>query len=213
MPYPSANEFKHILLTTPLDVVVQDYVFQETPFVFRGQPELMLHLRRHLCAALPVAEENITVVGSAKMGFSLSPDAFPRRFTDRSDIDVIIVNEPLFDQVWTTVIQWHYPRRTFRLGEADWRWASGRMKELYWGWFTPDKIRYEGLSFPQALTPLRDLSTAWFNAFQSLSQYPEFASRQISGRLYRTWHHALLYHADGLQQIKSSLSQARRGGP
>jgi hypothetical protein len=75
--------------------------------------------------------------------------------------------------------------------------------ELYWGWFVPDRIRYGGLSFPDDLIPLRDLSARWFNAFQSLGTLREFAGRSVSGRLYRTWRHALLYHVEGLRLLKT----------
>jgi hypothetical protein len=66
----------------------------------------------------------------------------------------------------------------------------------------PTDIRFEGLSFPSALKPIRDCSTLWFNTFQSLTDYPEFSARDVHGRLYRTWEHVHLYHAEGLRQIR-----------
>lgn len=163
----------------------------------------------HLCqdTLLRLSKENIRVVGSGKIGFSLSPDNFPRLFSDVSDIDVLVVDESLFDKVWLSMLNWHYPRKGFALGGADGRWAKNRRKELYWGWFVPDEIRFSGLSFPSILKPLRDISTAWFNLFQSLSLYSEFAGRNVSGRLYRTWDHARLYQEHGLMQIQEILSQ------
>jgi hypothetical protein len=151
-------------------------------------------------------------VGSAKLGFSLNPDSFPRQFLDESDIDVVVVDEPAFDQVWLTMVRWLYPRRIGgRLSGAEKRWTHDRKENLFWGWFIPDEIRYEGLAFPSVLESLRDLSTSWFNAFQSLSEHPEFAARVVSGRLYRTWEHALLYHMDGLRQIKDIVQSMSEG--
>jgi len=209
--YPSVEEFTDILLRQPLDEIVQEYVFQGVPYVFRNQPETVTLLFRHLRSALDLTEQNITIVGSAKIGFSLSPHNFPRNFSDESDIDVLIVDERLFDQVWSTVLKWHYPRRVSQLGSIDGGWARERRKDLYWGWFVPDKIRFDGLSFPDVLKPLRDISTAWFNAFRSLSLYPEFARREVSGRLYRTWKHAFLYHEDGIQQIREIVRTTKKG--
>jgi hypothetical protein len=77
------------------------------------------------------------------------------------------------------------------------------------GLVCPGQIKYEGLSFPEVLKPLRDISTAWFNAFRGLSRIPDFSRRNITGRVYRTWDHAFLYHADGLRQIKESLTSTR----
>jgi hypothetical protein len=197
-------EFKSALLTRPVDEVLQDYVFSGDPYAFRDQPNALLKLRSHVSSTLKVDEKNIVVVGSAQIGFSLSPDNFPRWFTDQSDIDVVVVDERLFDIVWHTLLQWHYPRRQ-RLPRGDWAWASSRRKELYWGWFVPNEIRFDGLSLPSALKPIRDCSTLWFNTFQSLTDYPEFSKREVNGRLYRTWQHVRLYHAEGLRQIREIL--------
>lgn len=211
MSYPSVNEFKNILLSVPLEAVVREYVFEGVPYVFREKPHVLKILHQHLCPTLKVPETNVVVVGSAKIGFSLSPHNFPRQFSDESDIDVIIVDESLFDEVWKTMLKCNYPRR-YRLNGTDLNWTRRRMNDLYWGWFVPDKIRYDGLSFPSVLKPLRDISTNWFNAFRSLSRKTEFASRDVSGRLYRSWDHALLYHVEGLRQISNDLRATKGRG-
>jgi hypothetical protein len=120
-----------------------------------------------------------------------------------------VVDERLFDTVWHTLLQWHYPRR-LTLPREDWGWAKARRKDLYWGWFVPSQIRFNGLSLPAALKPLRDCSTLWFNTFRSLTNYPEFAKRDVNGRLYRTWEHVRLYHAEGLRQVRE-IVLAQRG--
>ncbi len=136
--------------------------------------------------------KDITVVGSAKIGFSLSPHNFPRHFSDESDIDVVVVDEALFDKYWMIMVEWNYPRRTIRLAQGDLKWIRKRKNELFWGWFLPDRIQYKGLYRPHILKPLLDISNRWFDAFQSLALYPEFAERKVSGRLYRTFEHARL---------------------
>jgi hypothetical protein len=208
--FPSVDEFRSELLTKPLDEVIREYIFEGLPYVFRETPPLMETLRDHLCNDLGVSDESTIVIGSAKIGFSLSPDNVFRQFSDESDIDVLVVDERIFDDIWKIILKWHYPRRIRGLGGADESWGRRRRRDLYWGWFVPDKIKYEGLSFPEVLKPLRDISTAWFNAFRSLSRVPEFSRRNITGRLYRTWDHALLYHADGLRQIKENLTQTKK---
>lgn len=203
--FPDIEEFKAILLSQGLDKVVERHLFQGTPFVFREDPGRMDLLRRHLAESLTVREDHILIVGSAKMGFSLSPDTFPRRFSPVSDIDVLVYDKAIFDRIWGTVLRWHYPTRHERLEGADRQWVGDRKRDIYWGWLKPDGIRYEGLSLPERLVPVRDISSRWFDAFRSLSLYPEFADRHVSGRLYRTLGHARLYHVDGLRRIRESL--------
>jgi hypothetical protein len=212
MPYPTIDEFKRIISTTSLQSVVQQHIFQGTPYVFRERPENYQLLTQHLCTAIGLLEDNLTIVGSAKIGFSLNPDNFPRQFSEVSDIDVIIVSEKLFDMIWMTLLEWHYPRRLSALGRVEGEWARLRRREIYWGFLVPTEIHYDGISFPHVLKPIRDVSVKWFNAFRGFSLYPEFAARTVSGRLYRTWEHALQYHMEGLRLVRDKIRTLQRGG-
>lgn len=210
--FPTIEQFKEILLRESTEEIVNRYIFSEPSFVFKKKPESMRLLRKHLCGHLDLNEEKIVVVGSAKLGFSLSPNNFPREFGPESDIDLVIVDSALFDNIWMTLLKWWYPRRTLKLGIKESAWASARHKDVFGGWVVPDKIRYEGISFPDVLKPIRDISANWFNAFKSLSLYPELADRNVNGRLYRTWEHAIRYHSDGLRQISIKLKETKPEG-
>lgn len=211
MAYLTVDEFKHTLINSSLDSIVKRHIFQGVPYVFRETPESSSLLIQHVCEAFRLPEENVFVVGSARSGFSLNPENFPRMFSDTSDIDVVVISEELFDNVWMKILEWHYPRRLQNLGHDEGNWARLRRKEIYWGWLVPSEIHYEGLSFPDILKPLRDISVTWFNAFQSLSLYPVFAPRTVSGRLYRTFDHALYYHIEGLRLIREKIQASEQG--
>jgi len=203
--------FKAELLSEAPEDLVRRYVFAGTPYAFRNTPDDLRALRTHLCDELPLTPENVIVVGSAQTGFSLSPEKFPRQFHSGSDIDVLVVDPSLFDKVWVTILEWHYPRRGLRLPQLDWDWKQKRTTELYWGWFVPSEIAFEGLTLPQVIKPLRDISTKWFNAFRSLGHLAQFASRDVKARLYRSWEHAMLYHVAGLKTISQRLRAAKKG--
>jgi hypothetical protein len=190
--------------------VTHDFVLSGPVYAFLRRPSDMDLLRSHLVSRLGVAAEKIVVVGSAKTGFSLAPESFPRAFNIRSDIDVVVVDPTLFDTYWAICLEWYYPRRIETLPQADYDWLKRRRSDVFWGRFEPHYMRYEGLTVSEVLRPLRTLTTKWFNAFRSLSTYGQFRGRDIKGRLYRTWEHATAYHADGLRQIKTNL-QRRRG--
>lgn len=206
MACPTVAQFVELLRREPAERLARDYVLGGDVFIAQEYPRVLNTLRRHLCPRFELEEQDVIIVGSAKMGFSLDPEAFPRQYSKYRDIDVLVVSETLFDRVWHTMLQWHYPRRLARLPDTDWKWVGARQKDLYWGWFHPDEIRYDGLTFPEVLKPLRDLKTNWFNSFKSLSLYEEFSGKEVSGRLYRTWEHALLYQADGLREIQRRLA-------
>lgn len=205
LSYPSPDDFRTWLNNRPLRDLAVEHVLTGEPFAFRDDAEALEQLTGHIGERLGIDSTSIRVIGSGRIGFSLNPANFPRPFRPASDIDVAVVNDDLFDRVWHTMLAWNYPRR-FRLYGEERRWQRSRQDDLYWGWFRPDKIRYKGLAFPEILRPLRDLSTQWFDAFQSLSTYPALAARVVAGRLYRTQEHAIGYHIDGLRKLRDQLS-------
>jgi len=203
----TVDDFIQYLGEVPLAKVVQEKIFRGIPYVFRDTPQSFDTLRKHLNTELGIEPANIQVVGSAGIGFSLNPENFPRGFSDESDIDVLIVDEKLFDDVWEILLNWHYPIRLSK-SDREKRWFQRPRNAIFEGWLEPDKIQYEGFALPKPLEPLRDISTKWFNAFQSVSTFvghPELARRNVNGRLFRTWDHAALYYEDGLRRIKARI--------
>lgn len=192
--------------------LVRDYIFTGLPYVFRYNPTAQQVLKQHLSSGLEVNQDRILVVGSARTGFSLDPNNFPRKFYSRSDVDVIIIDEGLFDSIWKSLLKWHYPRKFTPLRDAELRWIRHRKDDVFWGWVYPDKFAYDGFSLPYELQSIRDISERWFGAFRSLAQYvryPDLARREVTGRLYRTMEHACLYHENGLLRLCAKLTAGR----
>jgi len=52
--------------------------------------------------ALDVPVKNIAIVGSSKLGYSLTPDRNFDTITPESDIDLIVVSKELFDSLWAS---------------------------------------------------------------------------------------------------------------
>lgn len=215
MAYPTAEEFrKQLLETMALPRLVSQYVlageaFGGMPYVFRSNPSAHDLLKRQLCSRLGLRPEAIFVVGSAKVGFSLSPDTFPRAFSPpASDIDVVVIDARLFDVVWNSLLDWNYPRRGKLMGPA-WEWAKRRRNDLYWGWFSPQYLDFRDfLTFPESLNPVRDLKADWLAAFRELARHPLLSRHEVTGRLYRTWDHALSYHVYSLSKLRDVLVRA-----
>lgn len=137
MGFPPPDAFAEELKTRPLRDIVRDRIFGGTPYVFRARPATAETLYEYVSKQLGIPRDHVKIVGSAKLGFSLSPDNFPRRFTPTSDIDVVVVDEKMFDLVWMALLDWHYPRRTVGLAGPEKEWARQRRREVYWGWFFP----------------------------------------------------------------------------
>ena len=70
---------------------------------------------------------DIFVVGSAKLGFSISPSKRWRPFGDRSDIDVAIVSHDLYQTVWHEVYD-------YSVSGASWPKKDKFQQYLFRGW-------------------------------------------------------------------------------
>lgn len=206
MPRPDRVTFEELVRTQPFEQVVEEHLFGDAPFAFDAWPEGWPLLRAHLATRFAVPEAGIVLVGSGKLGFSMNPDSYGRQFSSSSDLDLVIVSEVRFDEIWEHLLRWHYPRSQDKLGSEVREWRMDRRRDVFLGRFEPATLVPRGEMFSSLPTGLRDASTLWFDTLRGVGTLdPKLAARDYNGRLYRTWKHALLYHADGLRAIRPHL--------
>ena len=83
--------------------------------------------------------DSITMVGSGRIGFSLDPDRFGAPFSVRSDLDVVVVSERMFDEAWFDMLR--LGRKCLALEERVRRIVkSHRESYIYWGFVIPDRL-------------------------------------------------------------------------
>ncbi len=177
----------------------------QTPYVFGPVPDAWDTFRDELVSHLSVSREDIRVVGSGRFGFSMKPGHNLRSFRDTSDIDVIIVNLGLFDQLWLALLGAAYPRPPYTSIIGG--WLERRRNELYTGWLTPLEIKLNVKIFGSKAKPVLDFNSQWFNALKQASRHPPRRHEDITGRLYRTWRHAELYHLHSLAELRKTLAE------
>lgn len=196
------EEFRE-LITTQADRSLLGPCLRDdlTPYVFDA--ESWGAFRTEIINALGVNENEIVIVGSARLGFSLKPNANLRAFHDKSDIDVAIVNQSMFDELWLNLLRVAYPRPpvTTKFGG----WLELRRKELYTGWLSPLKIHFDRKIFGEKAGPILELRTRLFNAFKKASKHSIHKHEDISARLYRAWDYAEMYTLHGLAELRKSL--------
>lgn len=195
-----------------LESFAEEEIMSGLPHIFEKEADLT-RFQEYVATALGIAPSpDIFLVGSAKVGFSLSPDQVAQPFHANSDIDIVVVNTELFDQAWRTMLGWDYLTMKNRSHEEQ-AWLFKRHHEVWSGWYDPSgwHFRERGgieLSFPDYLKPVRRFAYRWFSAFRSLARYrhhAEIPRHKISARLYRTRTHVAMYHVTGLRAIRRRL--------
>jgi hypothetical protein len=176
----------------------------QTPYVFDPAPNSWDAFRTLLVTRLGVARPDIRVVGSGRFGFSTKPGHNLRSFQDTSDIDLIIVNSDLFDRLWIALLVAAYPRPP--ITQLVGGWLKNRRNELYTGWLTPLEIRLDVTIIGAKARPVLEFNVQWFNALKEAARHAPRRHEDITGRLYRTWRHAELYHLQSLAALRRSLT-------
>ena len=93
-------------------------------------------LRRCIAAQFQVPMRDVVVVGSAKLGFTLTvkPDRpIFSPFNDESDIDVAIISEPLYQKYWKVAYR-------YWLDSNEWPTVEPFRKYMFRGWVRPDLL-------------------------------------------------------------------------
>ncbi len=76
------------------------------PYAFRKCPAVYESLRSWLSVILGVHAKEIGVVGSARIGKSISPGKLGKQFSAASDLDLVIVSKGLFETLREEFCQW-----------------------------------------------------------------------------------------------------------
>lgn len=187
------NEFQNYLKTKQPTEIVQACLFDSSPHCFIANPLLYQAFRNEICANFNIHPQNFTIVGSAKMGFSLNPGKFGQPFTEASDIDVVLVSEELFQDLWLQLIEF---RRTVisRLDPHTKKNFKDLQKVLFWGTLRLDKLSND-FAFARE----------WWEFFNRISIDDRFGPRRVRAAIFKTWKHAAFYYEDTIKKIKENL--------
>ena len=82
------------------EIVVRLWLTEGPPSAFRECPAIYEDLRGWLSSQLNIHPKEITLVGSARIGYSLAPPPeFGKPFGEHSDLDLSVISPQLFDRL------------------------------------------------------------------------------------------------------------------
>lgn len=109
-PYPNAVLLRDVLTSisqAELQLILRLLFSEGAPFAFRLNPVLYENVREWMGVRLQVHPKTITLIGSARIGYSTSPaPKYGQDFDRQSDLDFLAVDEGLFSKVVDDYNKW-----------------------------------------------------------------------------------------------------------
>lgn len=187
---PEIQERKKAVATLDPMTVVSDFILRSEPYAFRDHPEAYEEFRTELALRLGVDRETISLIGSARLGFSLNKARLFSPFSDQSDLDIIIVASEIFDEAWIELLS---KQDKFPLAGEDERSRFKRTRDnIFFGYFRPDHFPID-----------TKLSKAWFPKLATRFTSPIVQMHPIQAWLFKSWEHTSFFYSRYVDSIQA----------
>lgn len=118
---------------------LRKHVFHGLPYVFNGREADYFDFRQTISEKFNIGFQEVFIVGSAKLGFSYIKGT---DFSYESDIDVVLVNESLFEKFYSSICDYQYQLDRFKKIPTENELAiyNRFLQYLVKGWMRPDLL-------------------------------------------------------------------------
>ncbi len=177
---------------------VQKFLFHGIPHVFHNRESEYFEFRTKIANKFNVGFHEVFIVGSAKLGFSFYKNT---EFNYDSDIDVVIVNERLFEEFYLKISEYQYQldRQYKTVDLRELKIYSDFLRYLVKGWMRPDKLP---TSFQVNL-----LKTEWFDFFESISYgKSEVGNYKVAAGLFKNYTYLEKYYTSRIEDFYSTIN-------
>ena len=221
---PTADELKQLILA--LDnhrVLAKVFLLEGTPNVFQKSPMKYVIFREQVADRFAVGSQDVCIVGSAKLGYSPSPHKYGQPFAETSDVDVVIISEPLFyrgsGQLFATLnelspsvgaIHSAKEAKSKSLPSVDlddWMKVKNSIRNFVYENFNPGLLPAEHLLRREIFENMASTSGLF------LALDPQVFVSKIRCRVFRTWKAAEDYYSNSLRELKYQLVGEREIEP
>jgi hypothetical protein len=198
----TADELKTLITETDSKTFCRDHLFSSDCWAFEDDSSVSwrgsyAQFRRTIAKILDINPNNVSIVGSAKFGLSLSPvpakTLLPFRAVsdgNESDVDIAIVSPTLFEKTWTSL------RLAYYNGYTDVRKLHGR--ELFFKFVSLKSTDEYATEYLSNLQKLVESMKAELNKIHRISN-------PIKYRIYESYEEVENYHIFGMNEVKKAL--------
>jgi hypothetical protein len=151
------------------------YIVNNGTYLFQDKPILFERIVQYLSDSLSVSPSNIKLIGSAKTGFTISPEGYGKPYISKnSDLDFSILDETLFTRLKNEFTAWQLS------------FESGKLK--------PRNITEEGYWRSNSEIVPRNLKKGFIDSYK-IPNYIDFpVTSKINNTMYLIKNHLLESH-------------------
>jgi hypothetical protein len=176
---------------------LRKHMFHGLPAVFDKRESDYFDFRQFIGEKFDVGFQEVFIVGSGKLGFSYIKGT---QFSYESDIDIVIVNEQLFEKYYQNICDYQYQLDRFKKipTERELTMYNRFLQYLVKGWMRPDLLPY---SFQADA-----IKSDWFEFFKSISYgQSNIGNYKVNGGLFKNYQYLEKYHLSGIEQTYNRL--------
>lgn len=211
---PNVEDFRQLIeRLNHHHILARVFLLDGTPHVFINSPMKYIIFKEQVASEFGIGSQDVCIVGSARLGFSPTAHKFGQPFAQTSDVDVVLISEPLFLEGSRALFQelnsagppltfTASQRKTPKPVEVEvevWKEVKEAIRNFVFNNFNPGRLSY---SHPLRVRIFNGISgtTGLFLALE-----PQVFVSKIRCRIFRTWKAAEDYYANSLRQTQAAL--------
>lgn len=146
--------------------------------------------KHYVANSLGINFNNISIVGSAKTGVSLSPDKEFKTFDDDSDLDLVLVSPTLFYKFWDAYLDLYREKKSF-----GYKFVTSNIFRRFISIKRPDPNH---LTFKNWIEKVEKFNKDYQVLFN--------IECDINYRIYDSWESVEKYHFKGIDELKEKVN-------
>ncbi|SEN30196.1 hypothetical protein [Nitrosomonas marina] len=182
------EEFKKDLALLSSIQIFRKYVLNGSCFALSDENHY--RLREEVCEHFKVEFNDVILVGSGRLGFSLKQSKRFSEFGEDSDIDLAIVSTPLFEKIWEEAY-------LFRKSAADWPNSNIFFRYLSEGWIRPDKL---------PPSEYFNFTKSWWDFFNNITKSNKYGPYKVRAGLYHSHFFLKEYQTICIEQCMQEIN-------
>ncbi|HYN82095.1 MAG TPA: hypothetical protein VES88_11375 [Gemmatimonadaceae bacterium] len=178
---------------------VDTVLLSGVPHVFGDSRTEYDDVRSELGAKLEIAEADIHMIGSGRLGFSQNPDHLLRLFGRHSDLDFVAISSSLFDETALELVQ--RAQEIMMVGDDEKRKLKKTRDNLFYGLLRPDQL-------PVSCS----LSQSWFPRLAGPFLHEVTRQYPVKAWLFKSHSHARHFYTAHQARIQPAIQQLLSSG-